>query len=111
MCSGRVDQAFIERAFDMGAAGVMVAGCDFTTCHYINGNYKCKDRMERVKKVLSKKGVDTGKLWTVWLSAADGPKFVSTVKNMVKELGIGGNGSGDNGQGKEPEAGGESAGS
>jgi heterodisulfide reductase subunit A len=94
MCSGRVDQAFIEKAFELGAAGVMVAGCEFPTCHYINGNEKCRDRMERVKKALTKEGVDTGKLWTVWLSAADGPKFVSTVKSMVKELGIGGEGSG-----------------
>jgi heterodisulfide reductase subunit A len=91
MCSGRVDQAFIERCFELGAAGVLVAGCEFPTCHYINGNEKCRDRMERVKKALTKEGVDSGKLWTVWLSAADGPKFVSTVKKMVNELGINGN--------------------
>jgi heterodisulfide reductase subunit A len=90
MCSGRVDQAFIEKSFELGAAGVLVAGCEFPTCHYINGNEKCRDRLERIKKQLDKKGVDTDKLWSVWLSAADGPKFVSTVKSMVNELGIGG---------------------
>jgi coenzyme F420-reducing hydrogenase delta subunit len=39
-----------------------------------------------LKKKLAKKGMDANKLWTVWLSAADGPKFVSCVKDMTKEL-------------------------
>jgi heterodisulfide reductase subunit A len=89
MCAGRVDSKFIERALELNAAGVLIAGCEFPTCHYINGNDKCKYRIERLKKKLSKKNIDTNKIWDVWLSAADGPKFVSTVKNMVKELKLG----------------------
>jgi len=89
MCSGRIDPSFIYRSFELGAAGVLVAGCEFPTCHYITGNYKCKERMERVKKVLTGKGIDPSRLWTVWLSAADGPKFAATVKEMVRKLGLG----------------------
>jgi len=89
MCAGRVDAKFIERALELNAAGVLVAGCEFPTCHYINGNDKCRDRIDRLKKKLSKKNIDTSKIWDVWLSAADGPKFVSTVKNMVEALKIG----------------------
>jgi heterodisulfide reductase subunit A len=89
MCAGRVDAKFIERALELKAAGVLVAGCEFPTCHYINGNYKCKDRIDRLKKKLDKKNIDTSKIWDVWLSAADGPKFVSTVKEMVKGLKLG----------------------
>jgi heterodisulfide reductase subunit A len=89
MCAGRVDAKFIERALELKAAGVLVAGCEFPTCHYINGNYKCKDRINRLKVKLDKKNIDTSKIWDVWLSAADGPKFVSTVKKMVKELKLG----------------------
>jgi heterodisulfide reductase subunit A len=89
MCAGRVDAKFIERALELKAAGVLVAGCEFPTCHYINGNYKCKDRINRLKRKLDKKNIDTSKIWDVWLSAADGPKFVSTVKKMVKELKLG----------------------
>jgi len=89
MCAGRVDAKFIERALELKAAGVLVAGCEFPTCHYINGNYKCKDRIDRLKKKLDKKNIDTSKIWDVWLSAADGPKFVATAKKMVKELKLG----------------------
>jgi len=86
MCAGRVDKDFVTRALDLGAGGVLVAGCEFPTCHYIIGNYKCRDRMEKLKKKLTKQGEDADKLWTVWLSAADGPKFVKTVNDMVDSL-------------------------
>ena len=32
MCSGRVDPSFIVRAFQLGADGVLVAGCHFGDC-------------------------------------------------------------------------------
>ena len=90
MCSARVAAKFVLRAFELGAAGVLVAGCEFPTCHYIVGNYKAEKRMERiVKKRLAKKGYDPDKLWTAWLSAADGPKFVATIRAMVEKLNLG----------------------
>ena len=44
------------------------------------------DRIEKLKKKLAKKGENDKRLWTVWLSAADGPKFVKTAKSMVEQL-------------------------
>jgi len=38
---------------------------------------------------LAKKGYDPDKLWTAWLSAADGPKFVATIRAMVEKLNLG----------------------
>jgi heterodisulfide reductase subunit A len=67
MCAGRVDKAFVEKALELGAGGVLVAGCEFPTCHYTTGNYKCKDRIEKLKIKLAKKGMDADKVWTVWL--------------------------------------------
>ena len=40
MCSGRVDPAFVLRALQDGADGVLIAGCHPGDCHYINGNHK-----------------------------------------------------------------------
>ncbi|MBW1715531.1 MAG: hydrogenase iron-sulfur subunit [Deltaproteobacteria bacterium] len=88
MCSARVAIKFIERAFELGAAGVLVAGCEFPTCHYITGNYAAEERIKRAKKRLARKGYDPEKLWNVWCSAADGPKFANTMRDMVKELGL-----------------------
>jgi coenzyme F420-reducing hydrogenase delta subunit len=89
MCSARVSSQHVERAFELGAGGVFVGGCEFPTCHYIVGNYKAEKRMERVKKTLAGKGYDPGRLWVDWCSAADGPKFANIMRNMVKELGLG----------------------
>src|SRR4030066_1428700 len=44
MCSGRVDPAFVLKAFELGADGVLVAGCHPADCHYINGNEKAAMR-------------------------------------------------------------------
>jgi len=88
MCSARVSIKMIERAFELGAAGVLVAGCEFPTCHYISGNYECEKRINRAKKKLAKKGYDVDKLWLTWCSAADGPKYANTMREMAKQLGL-----------------------
>jgi heterodisulfide reductase subunit A len=89
MCSARVSAKHVLRAFELGAAGVFVGGCEFPTCHYIVGNYKAEKRMERVKKNLPKKGFDPERLWIGWCSAADGPKFANIMRDMAKKLNLG----------------------
>ena len=88
MCSGRVKNDWVQQALDLGAGGVLVAGCEFPTCHYITGNYKCQKRIQRLTRKLGKAGYDTDRIWNVWMSAADGPKFVATMKDMVEQLGL-----------------------
>ena len=86
MCSARVSIKMMQRAFEGGAAGVLVAGCEFPTCHYIQGNYAAETRVKRAKKKLAKAGFDPEKLWNIWCSAADGPKFANTMREMAKKL-------------------------
>jgi heterodisulfide reductase subunit A len=88
MCSARVAQKYVIDCYERGAGGVLVAGCEFPTCHYITGNYRCSDRLVKLRKKMEKKGYDTGKLWEVWLSASMGPKWVATVKEMTEALGM-----------------------
>lgn len=89
MCSARVASKFVLRAFELGAAGVLVGGCEFPTCHYIVGNYKAEKRMERIKKTLTKNGFDPERLRVLWCSAADGPKFANIMREMTKQLNLG----------------------
>jgi heterodisulfide reductase subunit A len=88
MCSARVSMKMMQRPFDLGAAGVLVAGCEFPTCHYIEGNYAAEKRLKRAKRKLAKAGHDPEKLWNLWCSAADGPKFANTMRTMIKDLGL-----------------------
>jgi len=82
MCSGRVAPQFVERAFARGAAAVLVSGCHFGDCHYINANYQTQKRVERLWKKMERLGLDKNRLQLVWISAAEGEKFASKVKEM-----------------------------
>jgi heterodisulfide reductase subunit A len=88
MCSARVAQKYVIDCYERGAGGVLVAGCEFPTCHYVTGNYKCSDRLVKLRKKMEKKGLDTSRLWEVWLSASMGPKWVATIKEMTAALGM-----------------------
>jgi F420-non-reducing hydrogenase iron-sulfur subunit len=87
MCTGRVDPIFILEAFKDGADGVLVAGCHLPSdCHYINGNYKAKARVILLKKVLANFGIEPERLRLEWISASEGDKFASVVRDMVDQL-------------------------
>jgi len=87
MCSGRVDPLFILEAFKDGADGVLVAGCHLPSdCHYINGNYKAKARVMLLKKVLEDFGIEPERLRLEWVSASEGDRFASVVRDMVEQL-------------------------
>jgi len=84
MCSGRVASKFVERAFRNGAATVLVAGCHLNDCHYINANYQTKKRVEKLWSKLEKLGLDKNRLQLAWISAAEGEKFASKIREMQK---------------------------
>jgi len=82
MCSGRVSRKFVERAFQRGAATVLVAGCHLGDCHYINANYQTKKRVEKLWKKMERLGLDKDRLQLAWISAAEGQRFASKIKEM-----------------------------
>ncbi len=82
MCSGRVSPKFVEYAFARGAAAVLVAGCHPGDCHYINANYHTQRRMERLWKKLERLGIRKERLQLLWVSAAEGERFASKVREM-----------------------------
>ncbi|UCC58634.1 MAG: hydrogenase iron-sulfur subunit [Candidatus Bathyarchaeum sp.] len=84
MCSGRVSTKFVERAFSRGAAAVLVAGCHLNDCHYINANYQTKKRVEKLWKKMERLGLDKNRLQLAWISAAEGAKFASKIKEMQR---------------------------
>jgi heterodisulfide reductase subunit A len=85
MCSGRVDEDFVLRAFRKGAPVVLVSGCHFADCHYIDANRQTVKRMYRLWKYLEKRGIRPERLQLEWISAAEGPKFQKTM-NQMEEL-------------------------
>jgi heterodisulfide reductase subunit A len=86
MCAGRVDPSFILEALQRGADGVLIAGCRIGECHYQKGNYQALQRVEVLKGVLDKIGLDSGRVKIVWCAASEGDIFAKDIKQFVEEL-------------------------
>ena len=86
MCSGRVDPAFVLKAFVLGADGVIVAGCHPADCHYINGNEKTAMRGDFLESFLDEAGIEPQRFKVEWIAGSEGRKFADTIKKMVTEL-------------------------
>jgi F420-non-reducing hydrogenase iron-sulfur subunit len=87
MCSGRVDPAFILRAFSNGMDGVFVGGCWLGECHYVTeGNYDALSVMHICKKLLKLIGVNPERLRLEWVSASQGIRFAEVITDFVKKL-------------------------
>jgi F420-non-reducing hydrogenase iron-sulfur subunit len=86
MCSGRVDEKLILKAFTSGADGVLIAGCHPGDCHYQRGNLSTRRRVTGIKPFLDAIGIGKERLRLEWISASDGPKVAETIKSFTKTL-------------------------
>ena len=82
MCSSRVSQKLVWRAFERGAGAVLVTGCHINDCHYINANLDTEKRVERWRKTLEARGVSPDRLQLWWVSAAEGNRFARKITEM-----------------------------
>jgi len=82
MCSGRVDSKFIIHAFEEGAPMVLVSGCHFADCHYIDANRWTVKRVEKLWDKMEKLGIRPERLQLEWISAAEGQKWKRTMAEM-----------------------------
>ena len=87
MCTGRVDLAFIIRAFNNGMDGVFIGGCWPGECHYLTeGNYLAFSTVNICKKLLEYTGINPGRLRIEWMSAAEGSRFAGLMNDFSKRL-------------------------
>jgi F420-non-reducing hydrogenase iron-sulfur subunit len=86
MCTGRVNHAFLLKAFLKGADGVLVSGCHIGECHYLEGNVKCQKVIEETWEMLRLLGVDERRLRLKWISASEGAAFAEEIRSFVQLL-------------------------
>jgi len=86
MCSGMVDPIYVLRALEKGFDGVLIAGCHFGDCHYISGNVRAQERVERLRRLLHTLGLEDERLRLEWISAAEGGIFAETIEEYVGQL-------------------------
>jgi coenzyme F420-reducing hydrogenase delta subunit len=87
MCTGRVDIAFVLRAFSGGADGVFIGGCWPGECHYVTeGNYDALFNMHFTRKLLGLAGINPERLRLEWISASEGMRFAEIMNDFGKQL-------------------------
>lgn len=86
LCSGRVSPELILRTFREGADGVLVGGCHFGDCHFINGNHRTAKRIPLLKKILEYAGIEPQRLRLEWVSAAEGERFAEVVREFTETI-------------------------
>lgn len=86
MCSSRVSELLILKAFAAGADGVLIAGCHPGDCHYIRGNLIARRRVMGLKPFLEAIGVGGDRLRLEWISASEGAKFAEMAKDFTQTM-------------------------
>jgi F420-non-reducing hydrogenase iron-sulfur subunit len=83
MCTGRVDPAFILRAFSNGADGIYIGGCWPGECHYTTeGNYHALGMALLMKRVLGWIGINPDRMKLEWVSASEGIRFAQIMNDF-----------------------------
>ena len=85
-CSGRVDPLLIVKSFQMGADGVLIAGCHPGDCHYTEGNYYARRRFALLRPFLEYLGIESGRFRVEWVSASEGKKWSQVVTSFTDEV-------------------------
>ncbi len=87
MCSGRVDPAFVLRAFSKGVDGVFIGGCRLNECNYsTHGNYHTLNMVLLLKRIMEHIGLNPARLKIAFMSGAEAGVFVEAVNGFVQQV-------------------------
>jgi F420-non-reducing hydrogenase iron-sulfur subunit len=87
MCSGRVDLAFVLRAFSNGMDGVIIGGCRLKECNYsTQGNYDALNMVLLCKGILKYIGLNPERLGIEFMSAGEGILFAERMNAFVDNV-------------------------
>jgi len=85
-CTGRLEVELFLKAFENGADGVIVAGCEEGSCHFKEGNLVAKRRVNYTRELMTESGLEMERLRMVNVSAANAPLFIKIVHDMVEAV-------------------------
>jgi F420-non-reducing hydrogenase iron-sulfur subunit len=70
-CSGRISPLFIMNAFQKGADGVMVSGCEPEKCHFISSNLGARRQLDEFRDFLVYLGLEPKRFIFQWSSISE----------------------------------------
>jgi F420-non-reducing hydrogenase iron-sulfur subunit len=87
MCLGRLHLGLILKAFELGADGVMLLGCQPEDCHYESGIAMAKELFTQTKKILNLLGIDQKRLALLEVPLGRGDLLAKQVSTFVRRIG------------------------
>jgi coenzyme F420-reducing hydrogenase delta subunit len=85
-CLSRVHSGLILKAFELGADGVMLLGCQSESCYFQKDEKFNVKEYEKTRGILGLLGLGADRLRLAWLTRGDGQSFVKQVKNFIAEV-------------------------
>ena len=85
-CTGKLEIEYFLRAFEKGADGIIVAGCEEGSCHFSEGNLIAKRRVNYTRELLGEIGLESERLQMINIGAADARRFVEILLDMVETI-------------------------
>lgn len=85
-CSGRVDNYSMMKAFEYGADGVIVSGCEPGKCYFNAGNTNAVKRVRRTGAWLDNVGLGANRIRMVHLPKDGAEPFRQAVQEMADDL-------------------------
>jgi F420-non-reducing hydrogenase iron-sulfur subunit len=86
MCSGRIDERLISKAFAAGADGVLICGCHPGECHYQKGNLSARRRVTGLKPFFETVGIGAERLRLQWIGASEAPMVAKTIGSFTETI-------------------------
>ena len=85
-CTGKVDVMYLLRAIQKGADGAYVVGCLEGACHYNEGNFRARERVNHVRMLLEEIGLEAERVRMYNLSSGEGPTFAAYAREMTENI-------------------------
>lgn len=82
-CLSRVHSGLILRAFELGANGVMLLGCDRGSCHFEIDSGLIEQEYKKTRNILGMLGLQEERLVLIRLPGGDGAGFVKQVNDFI----------------------------
>jgi coenzyme F420-reducing hydrogenase delta subunit len=86
MCIGRISPALILKAFERGAAGVLLLGCPQGECHYEFGNRHAEQAAGVARNLVRLLGYSDTRLKLDRVAVSDGKDWVDKVQSFLAGL-------------------------
>ncbi|NPB09170.1 MAG: hydrogenase iron-sulfur subunit [Thermodesulfobacteria bacterium] len=85
-CSGKIEVADILRALEDDAEGVLVAGCEKSSCHNRSGSQRAEKRTAAAQKILEEIGMEPERVQMAFVPRLETGVLVEATKRLFETL-------------------------